>query len=187
MKFVIIIIIIIITIFALTSVVFHTCMAWTVFLSFARSFLRIFSCISLLIPSFHVFLGCPLRKLPLTLNVLYFSSNFLCRNAILRPNIAQSSNHSYIISLIPRLIISSLTGHVLLPYSATLRTNGEYDLPFAIEVKPLLANKDTKSLNLHIPQLILSITLLNASLLGPTVDNKTKIAKLFHDFRRLVI
>ena len=58
--------------------VFHACMGWIVsydlqvFLSLARSFQTFLSFRSLLITLFHVFQGCPLGKLSLTLKVLHF-------------------------------------------------------------------------------------------------------------------
>ena len=65
---------------------------------------------------------------------------------------------------------SSLTGQVSLPYSTRLRTHAEYNLPFAPKDKPLLANIETKSLNLNHPLLILVITLSNAPPLAPIVS-----------------
>ena len=65
-------------------------------------------------------------------------------------------------SFLPSLISSSLTGPASFSRDITLHVHAESNLPFPPKRKPLLANKDTKSLNLRYPSLILVITLSNA-------------------------
>lgn len=50
-----------------------------------------------------------------------------------------------------------------------LHTHAEYNLPYTPKGKPLLANIDTKSLNLQHLLLILVVTLLTAPALAPAV------------------
>ena len=66
-------------------------------------------------------------------------------------------------SFLPSLISSSsLTGPASFSRDITLHVYAESNLPFPPKRNPLLANKDTKSLNLRYPSLILVITLSNA-------------------------
>lgn len=66
-------------------------------------------------------------------------------------------------SFLPSLISSSsLTGPASFSRDITLHVHAESNLPFPPKRKPLLANKDTKSLNLRYPSLILVVTLSNA-------------------------
>ena len=62
----------------------------------------------------------------------------------------------------------SLAFQVSLSYSKMLRTNVQYNV-FAPKGKPLLANKDTNSLNLPNPLLIFVITLSTAPPLASNV------------------
>ena len=65
---------------------------------------------------------------------------------------------------------SSITGQVSRPYSITLCTHAEYSLSFAPKGRLVLANKSTKSLNLHHPLLIFLITLASTPRLSPIVS-----------------
>ena len=177
----------IVIIFVLTPS-FHA-LWWTVlsdfqtFLLLAKSLLTLLSFISHLITTFHVFLGCHLRKLPLTLKVLYLRDQAFSSILSSRPNHCSllSCKHCFMLfnfSLVLTLLIyltilasflsslitcSSLTGQDWLPYSITLNTHAEHDLPFASKGKPPLANKGTKSLNLLHLLLILVTTVSTAT------------------------
>ena len=80
--------------------------------------------------------------------ILIFSEEILSSGLTLQVHL--TIHTSFLSSLIT---FSSLTGQVSLPYSITLCTHAEYNLPFASKGKPLLANKGTKYLNLHHPLL----------------------------------
>ena len=165
------------------------------FLFVARSLLAFLSFRSLVITSFHVFLGRPLGKLLLIWKVLHLLDQTLfsilsrwpnhysllsCKHSLMVFNfsLVLSFSTEIIGSFLYSLITSSsLTGQNSLPYSINAMYKCRvFSLPFAPKGKPLLAKKGTKSLNLRHPLLIFVITLSNAF---PLI--------LSHNFQRLAI
>ena len=88
---------------------------------------------------------------------------------ILLPDLALDIHLTILTSFIPSLILfSPLTSQASFSYSTMLLTHAEYNLLFSLKGKPLLANKDTKSLNLL--HLILLIKLPTVPTASPIVS-----------------
>ena len=162
-----------------------------VFLSLFRSLLTFFYCRSLLITSFHVFPGCQgnlplilkvhhlpdqalsliLSRLPnhcslLTCNhsLIFFNFRLVISSCleILSSSLPLHIHLNILVSFFSILITPSFsTGQVSFSYSVTPHEHVEYNLSFSPKSKALWANKDTKSLDLFHPLLILVITLSN--------------------------
>ena len=82
------------------------------------------------------------RKVPLALKVLHLLDQELRTAEILSLHLILNIHLTILGSFLSSVITSSsLSGQVSLPYSTTLRTHAEYNLPFATQGKPLLANK----------------------------------------------
>ena len=162
------------------------------FLSLGRSFLTFLSFRSLLNTSFHVFVGCPLRKLPLTLKVLHVLDKAFSSIPSRWPNHCSllSCKHflmlfdiSLILSSVAEILSPGRTLHIYLTIIALFLSSlitsssltGHMSLPYSITLpshaeyklsfapKGILSKEGTKSLNLLHPLLILVIAQLTTS------------------------
>lgn len=134
-----------------------------------------------------------LYKLPNHCSLLFCKNSFMFFNFSLVLNFPKEILSSclmlhihltILVSFISSQIKSSSTGQVSLPCSITVYTHLEYNLPVVPKGKPLLANRDTESVNFHHLFLIIVITLSDAH---PHVTKITIFSPKFPDTSHLIL
>ena len=95
--------------------------------------------------------------------------------------------HVVILASFPSSLITSPSsnGQFSLAYIIALRTQAQYNLPFAPKGKLLLVNKHDESLKVHHPLLALTKNIFNLTRSSPYF--LTKVTKRLQNFRRLDI